>query len=360
VPLLEAFASHAAVSLLNARLMRRSEESRLLLTRENEDLRAEARSSSRLGQIVGGSAAMQAVFDRIRLLKDTRVPVLLLGESGTGKDLVARALHYEGIHRDGPFVPVNCAGLPGDLLDSLMFGHRKGAFTGATHDEPGLVEQADGGTLFLDEIGDMPMPLQVKLLRFLEAGEFRRVGEVELRRAQTRVLSATNHDLAQLVRDKSFREDLYFRLAGVCVEIPPLRERRQDIPLLVDFFFEQSRERLPRRVAGISDGARAFFMSHPWPGNVRQLRNTIEGACALVPEGSFLEESHLRMLFPQGASGEDASGHRRPPRTEREVLEAILDRHDWNVTRAAEELGFSRQHLHNRMRLHELKRPESQ
>jgi Nif-specific regulatory protein len=383
--LLEAFAAQASISLVNAGLMKRAEESRLLLVRENQGLRMEVRAGSGLGGILGRSRAMQAVFERIRLLKDAPVPVLVLGESGTGKELVARALHYEGVRRDAPFVPVNCAGLPGDLLDSLMFGHRRGAFTGAVSDMPGFVEQAQGGTLFLDEIGDMPAALQVKLLRFLETGEFRRVGEVELRKVEARVVSATNQDLARMVREKTFREDLYFRLAGVCLEVPPLRERREDIPLLVESFRARSAERHGRSAAGLTERARAFLLDHPWPGNVRQLRQTVEGACALVPEGSLVDEEHVRMIFPQreeAGSGstenaepagttartvetapEEAPGlaetrPRRRGESERELLREILARNQWNITRAARELGVSRQHLHNRIRLYGLRRPE--
>jgi len=367
VSLLEAFASQAAIAMLNAQLLRRLEESRLLLTRENQGLRERAQADASFGQILGRSRAMMALFDKIRLLKDSEIPILLLGESGTGKELVARALHYEGFLKDGPFVPVNCAGLPGELLDSLMFGHRKGAFTGATQDMPGLVEQADGGTLFLDEIGDMPLTLQVKLLRFLESGEFRRVGESDIRRAKVRLISATNQDLARMVREKSFREDLFFRLAGIRLEIPALRERRDDIPLLVEHFFEQARAKSPRDIPGLTDRARSFVLGQVWPGNVRQLRHAIEGACALVPDGAWLDEDHLRMQFPEELQSPDAlssvgglsggSLRESMTRTERETVEAALTAHDWNVSRTAQFLGISRQHLHNRIKHFELKRP---
>lgn len=362
IALLEAFASHASISLVNCRLLRTTEESRLLLARENRDLRDEARERARFANILGQSPPMLSLFEKIRLLKDTAIPVLLLGESGTGKELVARALHYEGLRREGPFVPVNCAGLPADLLDSLMFGHRRGAFTGAIQDVPGLVEQAENGTLFLDEIGDMPPSLQVKLLRFLENGEFRRVGENEVRRSVSRVISATNRDLMAMVKDRSFREDLYFRLAGIRLEIPPLRNRRDDIPMLIEHFLEEARRIVPRNVAGISDSARAFLLRHPLPGNVRQLRHAIEGACALVPDGAMVDEAHVRMHFPEADGEEDVgpaggSLHESMSRVEREVLEAALARNSWNVTRTAGDLGISRQHLHNRIRLFGLKKP---
>jgi Nif-specific regulatory protein len=360
--LLEAFASQASVSLLNARLMRGLEESRLLLTQENQNLRAEARASSGIGSILGQSTVMLALFDKIRLLKDADIPVLLLGESGTGKELVARALHYEGIHRDGPFVPLNCAGFPEDLLDSLMFGYRRGAFTGAIQDRPGLVERSHGGTLFLDEISDMPLALQTKLLRFLENFEFRRVGETETRSTRTRVISATNKDLAAMVRDKTFREDLFFRLAGVHLEIPPLRERRDDLRLLVDYFMKRAQERVARRIGGITDGARRFITKYPWPGNVRQLKYAIESACALVPEGRPVDEVHLKMQLAEVEREmvrpqRTRSLHDSKAQVEQELLGRVLAQNDWNITRSAQELGISRQHLHNRVRKYNLRRP---
>ena len=362
IPFLEAFASQAAVCMMNARELRRLEESHLLLARENETLRAEVRAGSGFARILGRSPAMVALFDRIRLLKDTNIPVLLLGESGTGKELVARALHTEGLRRDGPFVPVNCAGFPAELLDSLVFGHRRGAFTGAVQDSPGLVEQAEGGTFFLDEVGDMPLQLQVKLLRFLESGEFRRVGENETRRADARVISATNADIRSMVKERTFREDLYFRLAGIRLELPPLRQRREDLPILIEHFFEEAVRNSPRRVTGITDRARAILLRYPWPGNVRQLRHVIEGACALVPEGRAVDESQLRLQLPDLQSQESATpaaGTLQEASThfERDMLEGVLGRNGWNITRAAAELGISRQHLHSRIRTHGLRRP---
>ncbi len=362
IPFLEAFASQAAVCLMNARELRRLEEAHLLLTRENETLRAEAQAGTGFARMLGRSPAMTTLFDRIRLLKDTDIPVLLLGESGTGKDLVARALHTEGLRKGGPFVPVNCAGFPAELLDSLVFGHRRGAFTGAVQDNPGLVEQADGGTFFLDEVGDMPPQMQVKLLRFLESGEFRRVGESETRRADVRVVSATNADVRAMVKDRSFREDLYFRLAGIRLELPPLRDRREDLPLLVDHFLAEAIRRSPRRINGLTDRARTLLLTYSWPGNVRQLRYVIEGACALVPDGKQVDEAQLRMQLsdltpedvPPSSEGtlQEASGQ-----FEREMLETVLRRHNWNITRAAKDLGISRQHLHSRVRVHGLRRP---
>jgi Nif-specific regulatory protein len=361
IPFLEAFASQAAVCLMNARELRRLEESHRLLAREVETLRAEAQSDAGFARILGRSPAMVLLFERIRLLKDTDIPVLLLGESGTGKELVARALHTEGRRRARPFVPVNCAGFPAELLDSLVFGHRRGAFTGAAQDSPGLVEQAEGGTFFLDEVGDMPAQLQVKLLRFLESGEFRRVGETEIRRADVRLISATNADIRTMVKNRTFREDLYFRLAGIHLELPPLRDRREDLPLLVDHFLEEAIRRSPRSITGITDRARTMLLRYPWPGNVRQLRHVIEGACALVPDGNPVDEGQLRLQLA-GLSPEHSPAHvsgtlqEASSQFEREMLESVLRRNEWNITRAAKDLGISRQHLHSRIRIHGLRR----
>jgi transcriptional regulator with GAF, ATPase, and Fis domain len=364
--LLEAFAAQAAVCLTNAKLMGEFEETKVLLTRENQDLRAEVQGGWSFSNIIGRSPQIQRVFERVRLIKDLDISVLLLGESGTGKEMFARALHREGRRANQPFVAINCAAVPAELFESELFGHLKGSFTGATEDRPGLIEQADGGTLFLDEVGDMPLPFQVRLLRFLQSGEFRRVGERTDRHADVRIISATNQDLKALIEERKFREDLYYRLEGVRVEIPPLRDRRDDIPLLVDHYFEATRKKHPRVLTGITERAYRLLVSHPWPGNVRQLVHAVQGACALVPEGKPLDEVQLRAHL-QGPTGDATAGppeemneltlHDAVSRAERDCLEATLRRHSWNITRAARDLQISRQHLHNRIRVHGLVRP---
>ena len=364
--LLEAFAAQASVSLSNARLLEQLEESKSILVRENEDLRAEVRGRRGFENLVGESPAMQRVFERIRLVKDLDVPVLVLGESGTGKELVARAIQSEGARSEEPFVPINCGAVPSELLESELFGHEKGAFTGATRAHPGMVEQANGGTLFLDEVGDMPLPFQLKLLRFLESGEFRRVGDAEQRHADVRVISATNRALGEMLGG-TFREDLFYRLDGVRIELPPLRERREDIPLLVSYYLEKIQERHPREIRGITERAQRFLNSYPWPGNVRQLVHALRGACALVPDGRALDESHLTShladLNGQPTNGKSILSDSRNlqeivAEAERTGIERALQDHDWNITRAAKDLGISRQHLHNRIRVHDLERPK--
>jgi DNA-binding NtrC family response regulator len=232
--------------------------------------------------IVGHSPAVLRILDTVRRIAPTDLHVLLLGESGTGKDLLANAIHNNSRRADKRFVAINCAGLSETLLEDELFGHVKGAFTGAAADRPGRFEYADGGTLFLDEVGDMPLAMQAKLLRVLENGEVVRVGANDSVHVDVRLLSATNTDLADRVKDKKFREDLYFRIKGVTIEIPPLRQRREDIPVLIEHFIRQVNEEHNTHVTGVSADARRVLMAYPWPGNVRQLRNAVENMVVLA------------------------------------------------------------------------------
>jgi len=233
--------------------------------------------------IVGHSPAVLRILDTVRRIAPTDLPVLLLGESGTGKDLLANAIHHNSRRSEERFVAINCAGLSETLLEDELFGHVKGAYTGAGADRPGRFEYADGGTLFLDEVGDMPLAMQAKLLRVLENGEVVRVGSNAPIRVDVRLISATNTDLAERVKDKRFREDLYFRIKGATVAVPPLRERREDIPVLIDHFIRETNEAHGTKVKGIGADARRVLMAHPWPGNARQLRNVLENMVVLAP-----------------------------------------------------------------------------
>ena len=367
--MLEAFAAQASVCLVNADLIRELENSKVVLTRENQELIAKVQGNWRFASLIGRSEEMQKLFERLRLVKDLDLSVVLIGESGTGKELVAQALHSEGARAKQSFVPVNCGAIPANLFESEFFGHVRGAFTGANVDRPGLVEQADHGTLFLDEIGDMPIEFQPKLLRFLESGEYRRVGETRVRKSNVRVISATHRDLRKMADEGTFRADLFYRLDGVHVDLPSLRERRVDIPILIEHFFKLAVERFQRAVNGMTNRALQSLLAYPWPGNVRQLRHAIEGACALVRDGESLDVSHLqlhlpdltvtRMVTPQLAEPSLPIALQDAMTTaERQTLTAALDRHDWNITRSAKELGISRQHLHNRIRHHGLERPK--
>jgi len=232
--------------------------------------------------LVGHSAAVLRILDSVRRIAPTDLPVLLLGESGTGKDLLANAIHANSRRAERRFVAINCAGLSETLLEDELFGHVKGAYTGAAGDRPGRFEYADGGTLFLDEVGDMPLAMQAKLLRVLENGEVVRVGSNDPIRVNVRVLSATNTNLARRVEQKEFREDLYFRIKGATVEIPPLRERREDIPLLIEHFIRKTNAAHGTKVKGITPEARRVLTAHAWPGNVRELRNVVENMVVLA------------------------------------------------------------------------------
>ena len=249
---------------------------------ENIFLRRQLDQKYTLDQIIGASPPMQRVFRLIERVADTESTVLLLGESGTGKELAARALHFNSRRRQAPFVPVNCAALPENLLESELFGHRKGAFTGAVADKSGLFQEAHGGTIFLDEIGAMPPLLQSRLLRVLQDREVRRVGDNTATYVNVRVVAATNESLLEKIRDNTFREDLYYRLNVIAISLPSLRERREDIPLLVAHFLKSKTHGASRAPVQVSRAALATLCAHDWPGNVRELSNALERACVLA------------------------------------------------------------------------------
>jgi two-component system response regulator PilR (NtrC family) len=252
-----------------------------LLSSENRRLRTELRSQSRNRALIGNSPAMQGVFELIAQVADSRANVLLTGESGTGKEMVARAIHAGGDRRQHSFVAINCAAIPENLLESELFGHVKGSFTGAVQNKAGLFEAADGGSLLLDEVSDLPLPLQVKLLRLIQDKTFRRVGGTSDQRVDVRIIAATNRNLASEVAAGRFREDLYYRLNVIEIELPPLRERREDIALLVDHFIEKYARELDRPVDCVSSEVMARLTEYQFPGNVRELENVIERAVAL-------------------------------------------------------------------------------
>jgi DNA-binding NtrC family response regulator len=315
---------------------------RRALRRENEQLKEAIRRVNPYHGIVGESSGMKRVVDLIGKVKDHPTAVLIEGESGTGKELVARALHFDSARRDKPFVAVNCATLQETLLESELFGHRAGAYTGATQDKKGLLEIADGGTLFVDEIAETHPNVQAKLLRVLETGEFRAVGDVRERRVQVRLVAATNKDLRVEVGKGRFREDLFYRLNVVSIRLPALREREGDIALLARHF-------LLRKGRTIGDGALAALMAYRWPGNVRELFNVLERTVLLDSSGKIESVS-----IPTGMGGE-------PPKdgTLEEVelahIKRVLESVQWNVSRAAEVLGTSRRNLHRKIRQHGLK-----
>jgi len=289
-------------------------------------------------QMLGASTKMESVFSSIRKVAGTNAPVLLLGESGTGKELAALAIHQRSPRHQGPFVPINCSGIPENLLESELFGHEKGAFTGAHVQRSGLIEAAANGTLFLDEIGDLPPSLQVKLLRFLQEQRFQRVGGRQEIKIDTRVIAATNADLKEAIAESRFREDLYFRLAVVVITLPPLREREDDVELLArDFLNRYAAQNNRRKMTLAPDAMRALYR-HQWPGNVRELQNRVKRA-VIMAEGRRIMAADLEL--EEVGRGQETLRDAREA-VERELVERALRRNRGKIAAAAAELGISR------------------
>ncbi len=315
--------------------------------------------------LVGQSAAMRQVFDMVSRVADSPSTVLISGESGTGKELVALELHRGSSRRDKPLIKVNCAAIPKDLVESELFGYEKGAFTGAVGSKPGRFELADGGTLFLDEIGEIPVEMQVKLLRALQESEFERVGGIKTLRVDVRLIAATNRDLKTLIGEGRFREDLYYRLAVVPVSLPPLRERRGDIPALVEHFIAKYDRRLGKRVERVDDEAMQMLLAYSWPGNIRELENLMERS-VLFADGPVIHGSSLpdalrerasgpavpiaavgplgAIAAPSGASMKEIV-RQAQAELERELISRAREETAGNVTRAAQRLQISRKAL---------------
>jgi len=318
------------------------------LLKEVDRLRSEVQMERRFGEIVAGSDSMRRALAIVEKVARHSSPVLLTGASGTGKELVARLIHEHSPRSDCPFVPVNCGGIPETLLESEFFGYVRGAFTGADRDKAGLFEAAHRGTLFLDEVGDLPLSLQVKLLRALQEGEVRRVGSTDTKRVDVRVISATNRDLEEAVETGEFREDLYYRLAVVPIHLPPLRTRREEVPELVNHLMERHRARLGVGVAGVEADAMQVLLSYPWPGNIRELENVLERAMVLA-DGNTITMDDLpetvRRPSPDspvpGLDTDDLSVKRHGARLEKHLIQLALDRTGGNKTQAADLLELS-------------------
>jgi DNA-binding NtrC family response regulator len=326
------------------------------LRRDHRRLLEQVQGDFGFGQIVGRSPAMRRLFETIAKVADADVTVLIRGESGTGKELVANALHYRSPRRGQPLIKMNCAALSRELVESELFGHERGAFTGAIARREGKFEAADGGTLFLDEVGDMPLETQAKLLRALQEREFERVGGNDTIKVDVRVLAATNQDLETAVRNGRFREDLYYRLRVVELTIPPLAERREDIPLLIEHFLQQAAERFNRPPKPLTSDALRACVEHVWKGNVRELRSAVEQALLLAP-GTEIDVADLVQAAAQpAAAGVPASRSFREAKAavvetfEREFLATALRRHGGNISKAAEEIGMYRQNLQQKIK----------
>ena len=357
IALLEGVAAVVAVGLENARLHEELKDSKNRLEIENQNLRRALKEDVRYGLLIGKSPRMQRVIELMEKVIPTQVSVLVNGETGTGKELVARAVHQNGPRKERNFIAVNCGALPENLLESELFGYKKGAFTGANEDRVGLFEAADHGTIFLDEVGEMPAALQVKLLRVLQDSQIRRVGDTVSRKVDIRLIAATNRDLKTEVEAGRFRQDLFYRLNVVPVELPPLRERGEDILLLSQHFLDLQSKQQEKPIRGLSSEARELLLRYPWPGNVRELENAMARAVALADENAVLEP-HLFGLGATVARRWDGQHTLRETldAVEAETVREALRQCDSNVSRAARALGVSRQHLHNRMNFHGIRR----
>ena len=329
---------------------------RYRLLQENANLRARATETYRLDQIIGECPRIRELRQLVQTVAPTDARVLILGESGTGKELVAGSLHSLSQRTRASYVRINCAAIPETLLESELFGHEKGAFTGALKQKPGRVEEADGGTIFLDEIADMSRPLQAKLLRFLEDGTFTRVGGTQELRVNVRLVAATNRDIVRAIAQDQFREDLFHRLNVVQLRLPPLRERGSDVGLLAEYFLRTFSVSMNKNTRSLARAARQKLEAHHWPGNVRELRNVIERALILentseIRPGSLpdfqlearLHKSAAAQSVPSGSLDEIMSGY------ERDLIAGLLDMHHYNLAKTAEHLKISRHALRYRM-----------
>jgi Nif-specific regulatory protein len=356
VDALGVLAANASLAVAHSRLIARLVAAEQRLEGENQFLKRRERARSGEVQIVGKSRAMDELLRQLDKVVDTRVSVLIEGETGTGKELVASALHHRSRRRDKLFVAQNCAAFPEQLLESELFGHKRGAFTGATDEKKGLFEVADGGTLFLDEIGEMPPGLQAKLLRVVQEGEIRPIGATSVRHVNVRLVAATHRKLEDEVAAGRFREDLYYRLKVFPLRVPPLRERREDIPALAEHFLERYAREIGKPVAGLAQETLNLLTLHEWRGNVRELENEIQRLVIQVDPGAFITPELLSpgvrgaaTLVTRAAPGA-GSLKDRVEQVERVILLEVLAEHDNNKTSAAKALGITREGLHKKLK----------
>jgi transcriptional regulator with GAF, ATPase, and Fis domain len=360
--LLKSFASQATIAIENARLHGHMATQRDSLALENSVLRREMEQTYAFDNIIGQSGPMKQLFHVMERVLEVSTPVLIIGETGTGKELIAKAIHYHGSRADAPFVPANCGAMSDTLMWSTLFGHRRGSFTGAIEDKAGLFELANQGSLFLDEIGELSLNIQAALLRALQDGVITRLGEEQRpRQIDTRLLYATHRNLEEMVAQGKFREDLYYRLNVIKLEVPPLRERGEDLRLLCEHYHQKLTKQMNRELGPIPPDTYRLLYSYSWPGNVRELENKLERAALLADPGAPLGSS----LFPElrgnvAGAGVDFQGktlREKLDNAERGILEEELGKADWNISRCARNLNCTRQHLHNRIKKLRINRP---
>lgn len=333
------------------------------LLQENRELKEELAGKFRFENIIGASAGLKEVLEKVAKISIRDTSVLITGESGTGKELIAQAIHYNSPRKGNRFMAINCGALPESILEGELFGYRKGAFTGAKENRQGLLEAADGGTLFLDEVGNLPMNVQKTLLRFLQEQEFMRLGDTKPIKVDVRVLSATNAELKQAVKNGSFREDLFYRLNVVNIHLPPLRERRADIPLLAAHFIAIQNSKFGTSVTGLDHDAHLAVSRYDWPGNIRQLKNVIEASMAMengdqltLPVISqFIDLPAEDYYLPTEEAGEGDYGAAMA-RFEADYLKGLLGRYNWNVEAAARDAGMNMATMYRKMKKYSLRR----
>jgi len=335
---LKAFAKQSVLAIENTRLLEKLES-------ENRQLKRQITLNQQFPEMIGRSPQILRILEMVRDVAESNATVLIEGESGTGKELVARALHYHSSRREKAFIPIFCGSLAENLLESELFGHKKGSFTGAMENKTGLFEEADQGTLFLDEIADISKTIQTKLLRVIQEGEIKRVGESHIRKVDVRIISATNKELEEEVKAGNFREDLYYRLNVINIKMPPLRTRRDDIPLLADYFLKKFAEKNKKYISGFSKEAMDFLLEYHWPGNIRELENTVERAVILARQNQISPELlQLKKAKPELLIGQ--------PLKEIEKFAVIqtLEQTNFNRTKTAEVLGVSRRWLQYKLK----------
>jgi transcriptional regulator with PAS, ATPase and Fis domain len=331
--------------------VRKALENRLL-KKEVIRLRKEVESRYDFHQLIGKSPSMQKIYDLIERISDSLSNVLITGESGTGKELVAKAIHYNGVRKEGPFVAINCAAIPETLLESELFGYKKGAFTDAKSDKKGLIFEANEGTLFLDEITEMPLTLQAKLLRVIEEREVRPLGDTNSYPIDVRIISTSNRDIASLIQQGRFREDLYYRLKVIDIEMPPLRERKEDIPILVQHFIHKFSKELKKAVSSVSEDALKILLNYFWPGNVRELENIIQRAITLSQHEVILPDDLPASIIQKTDEKlfEKAMEEKFTlDQLEKEYVKRVLIETGGNKSKAAERLGLDRKTLYRKL-----------
>ena len=332
------------------------------LIEENRELRQELVGKFRFDNIIGASSELKVLLEKVEKVGVRDTSVLITGESGTGKELIAQAIHYNSPRKEHRFVAINCGALPESVLESELFGYKKGAFTGATENRQGLLEAANGGTLFLDEVGNLPMNVQKTLLRFLQEQEFLRIGDTRPTKVNVRILSATNTDLQAEVKSGSFREDLYYRLNVVNIHLPPLRQRADDIPLLAAHFIKQQNQKFATAVKGLSPEALAATCAYAWPGNIRQLRNVIEACLAMETSDTISLDTLAQFIELPADAGQggtiDGDYSEALARFERDYLKTLLQKTGGNIEAAAREAGMNMATIYRKLKRYDVRRDD--